>query len=137
MSIHMNDTTQLLCTFTTADNSEATIDEIIDAYTLSFNKIYILENVDDPAQLVLTYNISGTIKPGKSIPVSTISVHRKKFTNTIYTINAINRLIEQLNGGVLDKTFRINWDDLRNTVLVTAHGNLKRVNTKLVEIIDC
>jgi len=85
--------------------------------------------------LVLTYNITKThnnIIP----PVSTISVHRKKQTNTIYTINAINKLIEMKNNGILDKTYRIDWNELQNTVLVTAYGKLKVVNTKLSDIIE-
>ena len=68
--------------------------------------------------------------------MSTISVHRKKQTNTIYTINAINKLIELKNNGVLDKSFRIDWDELKNSVLVTAYGKLKVVHTKLSDIIE-
>jgi len=45
-------------------------------------------------------------------------------------------LIELKNNGVLDKSFRINWDELKNSVLVTAYGRLKCVSTKLVKIID-
>jgi hypothetical protein len=128
--------TQLLCSFSTVSDLDTTIAVIQNVYTLPFNKIYVLENIHDSAQLVLTYNISGkhtdTIQP----PPSTISVHRKKQTNTIYTINAINRLIEEKNGGVLDKNFRIDWNELKNTVLVTAYSRLKIVNTKLFKIID-
>ena len=133
----MNNATQLLCTFTTVEKLETTIDDILNVYNLSFNNIYVLENVEDQNQLVLTYNITSIIDASNTIPASTISVHRKKFTNTIYTINAINRLIEQLNNGVLDKEYKINWSDLQNTVLVTAYGKLKRVNTKLIDIINC
>lgn len=131
----MNNDTQLLCTFTTIDDLDNTIDIIKDSYTLVFNKLYVLENIEDSNQLVLTYNI---VKSTKNIipPVSTISVHRKKQTNTIYTINAINKLIEVKNNGVLDKSFRINWDELKNTVLVTAYGKLKVVHTKLSDIIE-
>jgi hypothetical protein len=131
----MNNETQLLCTFTSVDELENTIDIIKNSYTLVFNKLYLLENTTDANQLVLTYNITKTysnIIP----PVSTISVHRKKQTNTIYTINAINKLIEMKNNGILDKSFRIDWNELQNTVLVTAYGKLKVVNTKLSDIIE-
>ena len=133
--LHMNNETQLLCTFTSVDELENTIDIIKNSYTLVFNKLYLLENTTDANQLVLTYNITKTysnIIP----PVSTISVHRKKQTNTIYTINAINKLIEMKNNGILDKSFRIDWNELQNTVLVTAYGKLKVVNTKLSDIIE-
>ena len=67
---------------------------------------------------------------------NTILVHRKKETNTLYTINALNSLIKELNGGVLDKSYRINWQDYRNCILLTKGLQVKRVNTRLHEIIE-
>lgn len=131
----MNNDTQLLCTFTSVDELENTIDTIKNSYVLVFNKLYLLENVADTNQLILTYNITKSSSIGVSPPPSTISVHRKKLTNSIYTINAINRLIESKNNGILDKSFRIDWSELQNTVLVTAYSRLKIVNTKLSDII--
>jgi hypothetical protein len=131
-----NDYTQLLCTFTADDALETIVGEIQNTYQLVFNKIYVLENIDDASQYVLTYNVAKSGSAVPNPPASTISVHRKKQTNTIYTINAINRLIEKQNGGILDKSFRIDWESLRNTVVVTAYGKLKIVNTKLSRIIE-
>jgi hypothetical protein len=128
---------QLLCTFTTVDALDATVEKVQSVYNLVFNKVYVLENTEDANQLVLTYNVSKQIDAGLTPPASTISVHRKKQTNTIYTINAINKLIESKNGGILDKSYRIDWNELQNMVLVTAYGKLKVVNTKLLKIIDC
>ena len=133
--LYMNTETQLLCTFTSVDELDATIDIIKNSYVLVFNKLYLLENIEDANQLVLTYNITKTYS-NVLPPASTISVHRKKQTNTIYTINAINKLIELKNNGVLDKSFRIDWDELKNSVLVTAYGKLKVVHTKLSDIIE-
>jgi len=132
----MESETQLLCTFTTVDTLDATVESVKSIYTLVFNKIYVLENIEDANQLVLTYNVSRKNDASLTPPPSTISVHRKKQTNTIYTINAINKLIESKNGGILDKSYRIDWNDLQNMVLVTAYGKLKVVNTKLLKIID-
>jgi hypothetical protein len=132
--IYMSET-QLLCTFTTVDDLDQTVEEIKKAYTLVFNKIYLLENTEDSSQLVLTYNVNKTTSNVKNPPASTISVHRKKQTNTIYTINAINKLIEEKLGR-LDKSYRVDWEELQNTVLVTAYGKLKVVNTKLIDILN-
>jgi hypothetical protein len=133
----MEEQTQLLCTFTTVDGLEKTIDDIKATYKLMFNKVYLLENVEDASQLILTYNVAKSDSLKLTPPPSTISVHRKKHTNTIYTINAINKLIEQKNGGVLDTSYKIDWTELKNMVLVTAYGKLKAINTKLSKIIDC
>jgi hypothetical protein len=129
--------TQLLCTFIEVNNLDMTIQQIQDSYTLAFNNVYVLENVDDTAQYILTYNIAmGSLVSGKVPPASTISVHRKKQTNTIYTINALNALIASKNGGIVDKSFKVDWNELKNCIVVTAHGQLKMVRTKLVTIID-
>ena len=131
----MSQDTQLLCTFCAKKDIDSTIKEINKVYKLAFNSVYVLDNVDDENQVILTYNIDSAYLIKESLVPSTISVHRKKQTNTIYTINAINKLIEEKNGGVLDKSYKIDWTDLKNTVLVTAYGKLKRVNTKISHII--
>jgi|TARA_R100000005_G_C4999003_1_gene205657 hypothetical protein len=125
--------TQLLCTFCKRDELEDTCKNITDKYEIAFNKIFVLENVDDTNQFVLTYNVIDADL--NDILESTISVHRKKQSNTIYTINALNKLIMELNNGILDKKFKINWDELQNIVLVTAYGKLKKISTQLDEII--
>jgi len=132
----MHPQTQLLCTFSTHDTLAATLTVIQDTYTLQFNKVYVLQNTDDATQLIITYNVVGFLPGKNSPPQSTISVHRKKHTNTIYTINAINKLIEEKNGGVLDTKYQIDWDSLKNTILVTAYSKLKLINTKLVQIVE-
>ena len=132
----MNDT-QLLCTFIPAQELDQQVKIIQNSYKLAFNNIYVLENTDDPNQLILTYNIIvGSLKEQYAPPASTISVHRKKQTNTIYTINALNALIASKNGGKIDKSYKIDWDELKNSILVTAHGQLKIVKTKIKEILN-
>lgn len=128
--------TQLLCTFCVKDDIDYTIEQICNTYDLAFDTVYILDNLDDKTQAIITYNIYAngpTRNEFKSIE-STISVHRKKQTNTIYTINALNKLIMEKNGGVLDTKFKVDWEELNNMVLVTAYNKLKKIRTKIFEI---
>ena len=82
----------------------------------------------------MTYNVEfGNVS---NFLENTILVHRKKESNTLYTINSLNRLIESLNGGVLDTNFRVEWNDYQNCILLTKGNELKRVNTKLFRIIE-
>jgi len=67
---------------------------------------------------------------------NTILVHRKKQTNTLYTINALNQLIRELNGGVLDKSYMIPWEDYKNSVLLTKENKLQILRTKLHNIVE-
>ena len=127
--------TQLLCTFCTEERLEHTLREIVENYNVQFDVIYVLESMDSPTNLSCTYNIELHSKAGGIIPDGTISLHRKKATNTLYTINALNKLILELNDGVLDKSFTIPWEDYRNTILVTAYGKLKIIKTELKKIV--
>ena len=132
--------TQLLCTFCTSDELVDTCQNISEKYQVVSNKIFILENTKEAAdiysdeqQLILTYNVTNADL--SDVLNSTISVHRKKQTNTIYTINALNKLIMEKNNGILDKRFRVDWEELENMVLVTAYGKLKRIPTQVKQIL--
>jgi len=71
-----------------------------------------------------------------NIPENTILVHRKKESNTLYTINALNELIKKLNGGVVDTRYQIDWQHYKNTILLTQQNELKQLKTKIHEIIE-
>lgn len=126
--------TQLLCTFTNRESVSETVQEIKEAYKVAFDKIFVLQNQEDDTELFCTYNIDTTAD--NTVLAETISIHRKKKTNTLYTINALNELIKSLNSGVLDKTYQVNWTDYQNSLLVTHNGKFKRIDTELYDIIE-
>ena len=76
--------TQLLCTFTTKEKLQTTLQEIRETYHIVYNYIYVLQNKSSLDELFVTYNID-TYKPEKPLE-DTILVHRKKQSNTLYTI---------------------------------------------------
>ena len=125
--------TNLLCTFTTPREKRKTLDLIIDKYDILYNKIFLLKNVDNSNELMCTYNIS--VEENYTELENTILLHRKKQTNTLYTINALNALIQILNNGVLDTTYQLDWENYRNTMLLTNEEGLKRVQTEVEDII--
>jgi hypothetical protein len=67
---------------------------------------------------------------------NTILLHRKKESNTLYTINALNTLIKSLNGGVLDTRFIVNWQDYKNSILLTNGPELRKLDTAIFKIVD-
>ena len=127
--------TQLLCTFTKRNHFNETIDVIIACNEIVFNKIYVFSNENDHHQLICTYNVEYDEDFMQGIP-DTISLHRKKNTNTLYTINALNDLIRELNDGKLDKTFPINWENYRNSLLLTNEDGLNKIPTRIYTIVD-
>ena len=126
---------KLYCTFTTSDNVSSLIDKIQRSYVILFNKIFVLESLDRE-KTMLTYNVDLGNSNQEFAIGNTILVHRKKQTNTLYTINALNELIKSLNNGVLDKSYSINWDDYRNCILLVQADGYKKIDTKIKEIIN-
>ena len=124
---------KLFCTFTTLDNLEGLVSSLSSKYSIMYNKMFALY-IKSNDEYVLTYNVDqGNVS---EIPENTILVHRKKETNTLYTINALNELIKSLNGGVVDTKFPIDWQHYRNCILLTQHNELKQLNTKIHKIIE-
>jgi hypothetical protein len=124
---------KLFCTFTSADGLEALTKDITQSYTIMYNKMFVLF-VKSTNEYVVTYNVDqGNIN---HIPENTILVHRKKESNTLYTINALNELIKKLNEGVVDINYKVNWQHYKNCILLTQHNELKQLNTKIYSIIE-
>ena len=85
---------------------------------------------------MITYNVDMNNSVVNSMVDNTILVHRKKQTNTLYTINALNELIKSLNNGIIDKSFAVNWNDYRNCILLIQTEGFNRIDTKIKEIIN-
>jgi len=105
--------TQLLCTFTTREELQNTLQSIRETYHIVYNYIYVLQNKGNLDELFITYNIDTQYKPAYPLR-DTILVHRKKQSNTLYTINALNELVKEENNGFLDKNFQIDWEKFIN-----------------------
>jgi len=125
---------KLFCTFTQKDDLEETITKIGSMYSVIYSKIFVLE-IADSSEFVCTYNIESENTDRSKIIPGTILMHRRKETDTLYTINSLNLLIASLNNGVVDKTFKINWSDYRNSILLTRAGQFTQLNTKVHKII--
>jgi hypothetical protein len=124
---------RLFATFTQQENIDNLIDDLSSSYEIMYNKMFVLF-VKSTNEYVVTYNVEQANV--SSIPANTILVHRKKESNTLYTITALNDLIRKLNGGAVDPTFRIEWQHYRNCILLTQHGEVKQLNTKIYKIVD-
>ena len=133
ISLYQDMSNKLFCTFSTEKELQSTLDSIQERYKIIYNKIFVLYSKSQD-EYICTYNVDfGNVG---TFLENTILVHRKKESNTLYTINALNTLIKQLNEGVLDTSYRINWPDYRNCILLTKGPELKRINTKLFRIIE-
>ena len=128
--------TQLLCTFTQRDKLDDILELIILCNEVLYNKIYVFQNGNDYNQLICTYNVEYEADNHPEDIPNTISLHRKKQSNTLYTINALNEVIRELNDGMLDKKFPIPWEDYQNSLLLTNDAGLNKIPTKIHSIVN-
>ena len=132
---HNNMRTQLLCTFTRQSRLNETLSVIIECNDILYDKVYIFQNLEDTTQLICTYNVEFIDNFEENIE-NTISLHRKKQSNTLYTINALNEVIRAKNKGVLDKRFNVDWSEYQNTLLLTNETGLNIIPTKIHQIVN-
>jgi hypothetical protein len=125
---------QLLCTFSTNDKYLDVVKAIVGVYELIDKKIFLFVNEKNIREIYLTFNVVKNPDSKVKYP-NTISVHRKKQTNTLYTLNAMNRLIEDENNGVFDKSYQLNWDLYKNSIILTSDPGVKIVSLRLFSIL--
>ena len=117
---------QLLCTFTTLQDLPYCISNIHKTYNNDVANLKCYTYVYTENSIVCIYNVSSSDRRLRD----TISINRKKETNTLYTINALNALIRSLNGGILDKTYVINWYDYKDCILLSQGDEYKTIPIK-------
>ena len=125
--------TQLLCTFAHRKDLDLIIDYISKSYTISEKRMFVFANAEKSSELYVTYNVEPD--DYKKTP-NTIMIHRKKETNTLYTVNALNAIIRKSNNGVLDKKFVINWQIYDNSLMLTDGDDIRHIHLDLHKRID-
>ncbi len=125
--------TQLLCTFAHRKDLDLIVDYISKSYTISEKRMFVFSNAEKSSELYVTYNVEPD--DYKKTP-NTIMIHRKKETNTLYTVNALNAIIRKSNNGVLDKKFVINWQIYDNSLMLTDGDDIRHIHLDLHKRID-
>lgn len=119
--------------------SERILKSIIENFNT--DKIFIFSVEDDNYKRLVTFNIDQNdlgdkFSHFKKANANTIRLHRRKESNTFYTINGLNKLVCSQNGS-RDNSFGVSWDDYKNCcVLVDKEGQFNVLKTKLAKVID-
>ncbi len=126
----------LLASFASKNELYDAIDQISSTIDISKDSIFVFINEDADGEYILTYNMNPEYANVKFTTIwkNTISVHRKKHTNTLYSLNAMNEYIKNRNHGVLDKSYQIDWSQFKNSFLIIKGGKLKTLPLRLVKL---
>jgi hypothetical protein len=127
----------LLAAFVNGGDEElqTAINTILEAYELSNKHLFVLKDIENPERRVVTFN---TIPDGQRFtktPYFTLRLHRKKVTNTLYTINGLNAAIEAEHGK-RGNNLKLDWEPYRNSILLTLKGTMRAVKVDLDTILE-
>ena len=120
----------LLASFITPDKIDWFIDYLESEFLIPKNKVFVFKNLEDSSKLIVTFKfiISITKRVNfKDLFPNAILIHKK--SNCIYTINALNRLIEteyiSSPGNIDYKSIKINWEDYQDKIILINNNKLK------------
>jgi len=126
----------LLCTFANAKKFvlAKTLSSIVNAFDIK-SEIFIFKAKNDPNKVIITYNVDSS--KDYDFPKNTLQIHRYKSTNTLYSLNALNKLISDgaTTDGVDPKQFKINWANYKDSLIVMQKEN-KDSNNKVLAVVE-
>ena len=125
---------QLLCTFTNSKDFKQAAEDVQKFYEIYSHRIFAFSNVKNPKEIYLTYNVINMQRGAPKFP-NTILIHRKKQTNTLYTLNAMNRLIEEENGKA-DSSYVVNWKLYENSLIITGEVSIRIIPLKIFNVFE-
>jgi hypothetical protein len=106
-------------------------------FSISKDKVFCYKNLDDESKHIITFKF--TLKDGERVNLkdlfpSAIPIHKKG--NALYTINALNKLIEKIHGEYSNnidyKSVKINWDEYQNKIILINGKELGIFNIERV-----
>ena len=101
-------------------------------FKLNTEKVYVYNVEGKEKEYLVTFSVKDKVKFLKGVYGSTI-VHKKN--KSIFSINALNKLIDTLN---VDKTipndkFEIDWEEYGNKLIIISNGELFIRNLEKIE----
>ena len=127
----------LLASFIFPERKEWFLNYLEDKFRIDPERVFGYENVDDQSKIILTFKFK--VKEDKYVnfkelfPNATM-IHKKG--NALYTINALNKVIENMHGeniGNIDnKSVEIDWSEYQNQFLLTSNNDLIIYNIKRI-----
>lgn len=133
----MTERTVLLASFIFNERLDWFLSYLEKKFSITKDKVFAFKNLDDESKLIITFKF--TLKESKkvdfnSIFPNTILIHKKG--NAIYTINALNKLIESTQGDNIGninyKSVVIDWSNYQNKLILTNNSQLVIFNIEKV-----
>ncbi len=129
--------TILLASFIFHERFDWFLNYLENRFKISKDRVFCYENLDDESKLIITFRL--TLPDDKKLNLkdlfpNAVMIHKKG--DALYTINALNKLIEEMNGnsiGNIDyKSVKIDWSLYQNQFILIDNEELIFLNIKRV-----
>ena len=127
----------LLASFIFPERLEWFLGYLKTKFSIPREKVFVYQNLDDESKIIVTFKF--VLRDGKKIDFknlfpNAILIHKKG--DAIYTINALNKIIENIdndNFGNIDyKSYKIDWETFQGKMLLTNNEGLVIYNIKRI-----
>ena len=119
-----------------AADVDAAIEKILNTLELTNKYIFVLKDLDDPSRTLITYNAKADRDSITKLRLFTLRLHRKKQTNTLYTINGLNMAVAKQYDGKTGRHLKLDWSDYQNSVILTYNRDMKVMRADLHKILE-
>lgn len=129
--------TILLASFIFPERVEWFLSYLESKFKIDKEKVFCYKNLDDESKMIMTFKL--TIPEDKPLNLknlfpSAVLIHKKG--NALYTINALNKLIEEKYpdsvGNIDNKSIKIDWSEYQNKMILINSGELTIFNISRV-----
>jgi len=129
--------TILLASFIFPERTEWFLSYLEAKFEITKDKVFCYKNLDDESKHIITFKL--VIKDDKRLNLkdlfpSAITIHKKG--EALYTINALNLLIEEKQGGDIGNidrhSIKIDWSEHQNKLILTKGRELVFLNISRV-----
>jgi len=119
----------LIASFIFPERLDWFLNYLNEKFKISKEKVFGFKILDDESKIMVTFKFKNTedrrINFRKLFP-DAIQIHKKG--TCIYTINALNKLIEETSemeiGNINYKSVKINWNNYQDKLIIQKNGNL-------------
>ncbi len=128
--------TIILAAFIFPERKESFLEFLSTKFGVQKQDVFCFENLSDKSKIILTFRLVLGDKRINFREVFPSAVHIHKRGDCLYSINALNKLIEKKSGksiGNIDyQSFKLDWSEYQNQLILTNNGELMFLPIKRV-----
>lgn len=123
------DKSHIIGTFVKKNRILSFLEFLKNKFRINYDRVFIYSIESNKYEYIVTFKTYEKEKFLKNIKKSTV-LHLKN--GCLFSINALNKLIEQENGEI-DKNYQLDWERYKGMIIIQTNGQLVIENLNKIE----